>query len=463
MLSAKPALATVTYVRYSNYLPRSTEDTVAKLISIYAGRTLKNGTEECTTNNPSFVTGNTCNSCAKLGTTPLASDPATPCNETEIYPNLAFSVTIKSDAAEDYPVGVCRTLIVGRAVGATTTAGFAGANDVYTPSTVNQEITGVFTWKQLCQAATDDATCKKSFNTKFEFSFDRNCNQQELQAGGPQFQIRLRVVAVSPRMTLGCDGPQAFEGICNYTAVAGDKKVFIRNVQGVTGQGFKVPDLSTTTAVGDTEDPSGMTYSHLRIYTRAVNDNGLNMSYADPHTDLELEGAELKESRVKDLQNGVEYLLWGGMIDQAGNLTYLVDSGAFTANQRAIPQEVFGLLDEKGCFVATAAYGSPQAQEIHILREFRDVYLARTEFGRGLIRFYYAHSPRWAAVIRDNEVLRGVVQAFLGPVIGMADLSLRYGVWVCYVSIVTLLSLIFVAASSVSWVSRRRRRTMGGA
>lgn len=46
-----------------------------------------------------------------------------------------------------------------------------------------------------------------------------------------------------------------------------------------------------------------------------------------------------------------------------------------------------------GCYIATAVYGSYDCPEVWTLRRFRDNSLARTWYGRALIKTYYAISP----------------------------------------------------------------------
>ncbi|MBQ2783054.1 MAG: hypothetical protein IJE94_07670 [Oscillospiraceae bacterium] len=46
-----------------------------------------------------------------------------------------------------------------------------------------------------------------------------------------------------------------------------------------------------------------------------------------------------------------------------------------------------------GCYVATAVYGSYDCPQVWTLRRFRDYTLAKTWYGRALIRTYYAISP----------------------------------------------------------------------
>ena len=52
-----------------------------------------------------------------------------------------------------------------------------------------------------------------------------------------------------------------------------------------------------------------------------------------------------------------------------------------------------------GCFIATAVYGSYGADEVLILRKFRDQQLAPYSLGRFLIGFYYVVSPPIAELI----------------------------------------------------------------
>jgi len=50
-------------------------------------------------------------------------------------------------------------------------------------------------------------------------------------------------------------------------------------------------------------------------------------------------------------------------------------------------------LRKKGCYVATAVYGSYDCPEVWTLRRYRDNTLAKTWYGRAFIRTYYAISP----------------------------------------------------------------------
>lgn len=71
-----------------------------------------------------------------------------------------------------------------------------------------------------------------------------------------------------------------------------------------------------------------------------------------------------------------------------------------------------------GCFIATAAYGTPTAKEIDILRQFRDLFLNNSNLGRELVRFYYSTSPPIAEYIARHEVVRVIVrEAIVDPIV----------------------------------------------
>ena len=77
-----------------------------------------------------------------------------------------------------------------------------------------------------------------------------------------------------------------------------------------------------------------------------------------------------------------------------------------------------------GCFIATAAYGTDTANELGILREFRDAVLLPNSLGAKLVSFYYRTSPPIANFISQHEVLRTAVRVgFVDPIVKILNWS----------------------------------------
>ena len=80
-----------------------------------------------------------------------------------------------------------------------------------------------------------------------------------------------------------------------------------------------------------------------------------------------------------------------------------------------------------GCFIATAAYGSPLASQIKVLSKFRDHFLLTNGIGKRFVRFYYAYSPPVADFIEKHDCLRMMVRLGLIPLVGISWLALEIG------------------------------------
>ena len=107
------------------------------------------------------------------------------------------------------------------------------------------------------------------------------------------------------------------------------------------------------------------------------------------------------------------------------------------------------------CFIATAAYGIPMAEEVEILREFRDEYLLTNPLGQALVDFYYKVSPPMAEFITEHPSLKAIVRAGLVPAVAMSTVAVNTTP-VEKAAIVSLLALVSVALAV--WTRKRRGR-----
>jgi hypothetical protein len=80
------------------------------------------------------------------------------------------------------------------------------------------------------------------------------------------------------------------------------------------------------------------------------------------------------------------------------------------------------------CFIATAAYGTPAAKEIDILREFRDTVLLPNSLGVRFVSFYYRIGPPIANLMSRHEVFRTAIRiGFVDPIVRI--LRWTHGLW----------------------------------
>jgi len=79
---------------------------------------------------------------------------------------------------------------------------------------------------------------------------------------------------------------------------------------------------------------------------------------------------------------------------------------------------------EGQCFVVTAVYGSPLAQEVNTMRIFRDEFLLRYQAGRLFVSTYYRVSPAVAQFISNRRPLRSFLRTvLLAPTVSMVKMT----------------------------------------
>jgi uncharacterized protein (TIGR03437 family) len=101
-----------------------------------------------------------------------------------------------------------------------------------------------------------------------------------------------------------------------------------------------------------------------------------------------------------------------------------------------------------GCFVATAAFGSPMAHQVQWLRAFRDRMLLTGRAGRAFVNWYYGWSPHAAAWLRAHSVARKLTRIVLWIPVAFAWSSLRTNVACASLGFLVLLL-------SLGWSLRR--------
>jgi len=113
-------------------------------------------------------------------------------------------------------------------------------------------------------------------------------------------------------------------------------------------------------------------------------------------------------------------------------------------------------LPNKGCFIATAAYGHYSAPQVQILRNFRDRCLLTNAAGTMFVQWYYTHSPRAARFINENPAIKPMVRAALLPLIGAAFVLTRFS------PAATLFILLFLLSLFMGYFLYKRNTAHSG-
>lgn len=248
----------------------------------------------------------------------------------------------------------------------------------------------------------------------------------------------------------------ANQGICNFQIQPGDGKVYVSN-------------LGSPSTFPSTGGDSSNQYAKALFYYEPVDPNESEttaynrISFARDPKEIAVgtgAGASLTDDRIDGLNNDQKYCFVLAMQDQVGNLMSFSpestagDPNFLVSNFCGTPEQVFGLLDDKHCFIATAAWGSDMDPHVERFRQFRNKYLLPYEWGRSFVQTYYKLSPPLAQFISENEAFRAGARVALWPILGFANLSLEWGLFPSLVLLIA--SFALVAFILLRPLSRRR-------
>ncbi|MBV8756344.1 MAG: fibronectin type III domain-containing protein [Deltaproteobacteria bacterium] len=126
-------------------------------------------------------------------------------------------------------------------------------------------------------------------------------------------------------------------------------------------------------------------------------------------TDPIVAGGQTQQLTIAGLLPSTTYDIGIRAADNCFNTSAIVSLQATTAAQQSAAVDA--------CFVATAAYGSVMANDVAMLRHFRDSVLQRTAIGELAVEAYYTFGPAAANVIGQSELLRETARDALRPVV----------------------------------------------
>ena len=126
-----------------------------------------------------------------------------------------------------------------------------------------------------------------------------------------------------------------------------------------------------------------------------------------------------------------------------------IDNQQSSDNNRSTAKVV----EKRGCFIATAAYGYYDEPHVKLLREFRDRYLLPYSIGEKFVDIYYKYSPSAAQFIARHDWAKRGVRAALLPMIGISYLMINAS---AIEKSLLLLLVMFIPVIGLIFILKRR-------
>ena len=420
-------------------------------ITVYGG--VAGDTNRCNT----VASDSLCDNCRLLSTETVPNADADQylqaCNNRRIHPDLQLVISLSSDAID------------GRAT-VTNSDGNTAIAPVSAPLTLAKGTTGqiVLRWGDLCsrvisldtnsggEGATQCAPVNGHASASLRVGISSD-GDDLLNAATDEYRTMTVIVRGTSGVSLAtdCDDVATDSRICYFEMGPGDEKAVVRTLQKPDGNSFPTGTNTTYKFLRFLFDAQGFNFVHL----------------GSSYVDLPVEAADtttfnVSPRRIEGLVNDQPYYFKIAAVDAAGNVGLYNGKDTDTDCQYAVnpldttcrvvtPSEVVGVLDKTNCFIATAAYGSPFASELNVLRDFRDQILMTTSLGRALVRGYYAASPAMARFILQNDTLRDLTRKALVPFVWFAGISLSIGasamLWFLISLAIALTAVVHVVAT----------------
>jgi len=155
---------------------------------------------------------------------------------------------------------------------------------------------------------------------------------------------------------------------------------------------------------------------------------------------------------MAEANSGYQFSSWSGDVDTIADVysattTITMDSSySVSADFQATSSP---------CCTVTAAYGTPMAKELGVLRQFRDECLLTNPLGRTLADFYYGLSPPIAELITEHPGLKPIVRIGLTPAVAMSTVAVSTS----RAEKVAIAGLLVLFSSALAvWLARRQGR-----
>ena len=380
--------------------------------------------------------------CAKATT-------LTACNQSSVYAGLPFTVSFQ--VTKDVSNVHAKMFIDN---GATYDTLVDLPNQTATAN--DTTITLTTDWAHICSSSGLGANCAAS-STQFlsksiKVGVDSDASNDVEDAERKTISLKIHIIAEgdsSNNLLNYCSVSAAGSGMCNIAFAPGDKKAFIDSAIYAGNDATSGAVDWESIAIFPVQTVSGTTE---QINTLA----NFKPSQASPiFKPFTAADGTIPDSAVSSggIENDKKYCFIYGTKNLAQNVYKFVLNPEAAATACVTPSDVVGLLEDKSCFISTAAFGSDMAPEVKTFRAFRNKFLLTNPIGKIFVRTYYKLSPPLADFIAHHETLRTLTRGMLYPILFYVVFALKYGM---LMATALLMLIIMVSSFTVRYLKYKK-------
>lgn len=369
-------------------------EAVEKVINIYAGMAYAPGLTPATL------------SCPEVGVCDTCTGTLSACSHRSIFPETTLTLSVSVDKlVAGSKLNVCYNNINKTANGQESTSGTS--------------FTWTITWSSLCGDILENPLCGTS--KAYTMSVGYGPDSQSCATDDVDLKIFLSSYKDAPVYASNSTQALGEKAAVSFKLFPGDEKVYL------LPEYFKFTDAAP--AVGGT----GLLWSNiLFFYKEGADLTGIVNNSLSAAIPVDATDGTLAHDYIDGLTNEVKFCFRMASQDNTGVIRYFSpdppDSNLTDVCE--MPSEVVGLLSDKKCFIATAAFGSNLDPHVTAFRKFRNEFLLPSTVGKYFVKTYYKFSPPLAQFIQNHDWLRTAVRLLLWPLLYFVEMSLAWGLWV---------------------------------